>query len=140
MEDQVVNDRYLRKTAILGEHLRRVLKETKTLLKYIEKNPHIIGQIEHRLFWTIRGVNPSKAICNRHGEKIIQNNWGELICPQCMDELVTKKILVDENDWYDPADKPPLRIYGIRYGIDEELLHDVRKKIPEEYENYIQLL
>lgn len=57
-----------------------------------------------------------------------------------MDELVTKNILVDENDWYDPDDKPPLRIYGMRYGIDEALLHEVRKSLPEEYEEYIRLL
>jgi len=29
---------------------------------------------------------------------------------------------------------------GIRYGIDEDLLHEVRKNTPEEYEKYIQLL
>jgi len=144
MEDECCGqgeyDHYLRKATILEKHLQRVLKETRKFLHDVEKKPRITGQIEHRLFWVIRGVDPSKAICRRHGKKITQNNWGELICNDCMDESVTKNIRVDENEWYDPDDKPPLRIYGIRYGIDEDLLHEVRKSMPDEYEEYIQML
>lgn len=73
MEDECCGQKeynhYLRKATIIQEHLRRVLKETEKLLHDIEKKPRITGQIEHRLFWVTRGVDPSKAICRRHGKR-----------------------------------------------------------------------
>jgi len=130
---------FIRRKNIVDGHLKHILNGIKKLSQELDENPLAIGNLEHRLFWALRGVDPRKSICNKHSQKIKQNCYGEYICYRCVDEFITKQILIDENDWYDPDHLPLARVYGIRYGADTNLINEIRKTRPDEFEKYSDL-
>ena len=98
-------------------HLERVLKEVKKLVKEHKKDPNKFGHLDSRLYWAIRGMDPHKSICIKHDKKIVKNSYGEYLCTYCFGEFIedhSKKC--DDNIWYDPNDKPNLKTY-LKYGL-----------------------
>ena len=102
----------------LLKHLKKIEKEIKTLEHDIETNPRSSGFFEQRLHFAIRGVNPRKAICVKHNKKLKKNQWGEFVCPDCIDELISNKVPINDDDWYEPGNEPQLKLTGIKYGIN----------------------
>jgi hypothetical protein len=101
----------------IWNHLNLVSKEIIKMKKEFKKSPEDFGKLEHRLYWAIRGVNPHKAICSKHKQKITKNDYGEFICGDCIEEGIHDDFdTYDENMWFDPDNEPYMRIYGIQYG------------------------
>ena len=99
----------------LLDHIARISKELRKLKKDIKNND--FGKFEHRLYWAMRGADPQKSICTTHNRKITQNDLGEFVCEDCVDE---DKMLdldtFDENLWFDVDNEPLVKIYKIKYG------------------------
>jgi len=102
----------------IQNHLERVSKELSKLKREHKQNPDGLGDLENRLYWVIRGVNPRKnVLCHKHNQKIIQDDYGTFICPDCVEEDRGNDLnTYDENLWFDPADKPLIEIRNIKYG------------------------
>jgi hypothetical protein len=104
----------------IQDHLKRVSKEVKKLLKEIRTQPDEFGNVENRLYWALKGIDPETAICTKHNRKLHQNDHGEFICGDCADNIVDKAYIginvYDENLWFDPDDEPVIKISGITYG------------------------
>jgi len=99
-------------------HLERVEGEIDQIKKDLMENPESLGNFEHRLYWAIRGVNPHKAVCTKHKQKITKNDWGEFICGDCVEDLIEKDIY-NENLFFAPNDEPSTKINGIQYGFKQ---------------------
>jgi len=98
-------------------HLRRISKEMDKLIQDFKGHSFGIGDIENRLYWIIRGVDPYQAICSKHNKKITRNLHGEYICGDCVEDYLQDKIPIDETLWFDPDDKPLIKLHGIKYGL-----------------------
>ena len=120
-ENKKVNNKIRRRQIMIDEkvqnHLNRVTKEITRLNEEFTKNPGDIGNLEHRLFWAIRGVNPHEAVCKKHNRRITRNEYGEYVCGDCIEEFIHNEISeFDENLYFDPDDEPLIKIQGIQYG------------------------
>lgn len=101
----------------IWNHLNLVSKEITKMKKEFKRSPDEFGDLEHRLYWAIRGVDPRKATCKRHNRKITKNEHGEFICGDCIEEGIHDDFdTYDENMWFDPDNEPYLKTYGIHYG------------------------
>jgi hypothetical protein len=101
----------------IRNHLDRVSRAILKLKKEFKEKPENVGDIEHRLYWAIRGADPYKAVCNKHNRKITKNDRGKFICGDCIEEDITNDLdTYDENLWYNPNDEPTMKIRGIQYG------------------------
>ena len=101
----------------IDNHLKRVTNEMDRLNEEFATGIDI-GDLENRLFWVIRGVNPHNAICKKHNQKITRIEVGEYICGDCIEDFIYNEISeFDENLYFDPNDEPLFKIRGIRYGI-----------------------
>jgi hypothetical protein len=101
----------------IWNHLNLVSKEITKLIKEYKRSPDEFGDLEHRLYWAIRGVDPHKAVCSKHNRKITKNDHGEFICGDCIEEGIHNDFdTYDENIWFDPDDEPATKIHGIKYG------------------------
>lgn len=99
-------------------HLIRVSEEIEKLLNEIQEQPDEFGLLENRLFWAIRGADPYKSICIKHNNKIKKNQWGEYVCLDCINEIMTEKPVEHVDDlWFDPDDKPIVKI-DLKYIAD----------------------
>jgi len=99
------------------KHLERVTKQIEQMKEDLRKKPNDFGNFEHRLYWAVRGVDPFKAVCCKHKQRIIKNDWGEFICGDCMEEFIANEIKeFDENLYFVPDNKPAMMIQGIKYG------------------------
>ena len=81
----------------------------------------ITDHFENRLYWAVKGINPRKAICHKHNRKLHKNDHGEFICEECAYDIVEEArvgvSIYDEDLWFDPDDKPTMKIDGIHYGV-----------------------
>ena len=98
------------------DHLEKVSIEIEKMKREIERNPEEFGNFEDRLYWAIRGVDPEKAMCSKHRQKITKNEFGEFICGDCIEEWIRELDTCDENKWFVPDDEPTTKIHGIKYG------------------------
>ena len=101
-------------------HLERISKEIEKMKREHIEKPDDFGNFENRLYWAIKGIDPRKAICSKHNQKLHKNDYGEFICSYCVDDIIEKArasvSIYDENIWFDPDDEPTMKIKGIHYG------------------------
>ena len=102
------------------DHLERVSGEIEKMKEDIRKNPDEFGNFENCLYWSVKGIDPRRAICSKHNRKLHKNDYGEFICGDCAEDVVEKAregiSIYDEDIWFDPDDKPIMKIKGIHYG------------------------
>ena len=92
------------------DHLKRVKKEIIKLELELREKPAHFGSMDERLRWAMRGVDPHKAICVKHNRKLHLNVHWEIVCGDCIDDFISHETKIDENNWYDPEDKPLIRV------------------------------
>lgn len=101
-------------------HLLRVMSEIKKLIVEIREKPDDFGDLDNRLYWAIKGIDPHQAICTKHDRKLHKNDFGEFLCGDCIYDIIEQAqkgvSVYDENLWFDPQDKPTIKIRSIKYG------------------------
>jgi len=102
---------------VIEDHLEKVFNEIIKLKEEFKENPISFGSLENRLYWAMRGVDPHKSVCEKHGCKIaqIRNTY---VCPGCIQENRYKLQSTDvyeENLWCDPDDKATVKLHKIRF-------------------------
>ncbi len=104
----------------IQDHLERILEEIEKMKRDLIEKPDDFGNFENRLYWSVKGIDPRKAICSKHNRKLHKNDHGEFICGDCAEDIVEKAragvSIYDENMWFDPDNEPTTKIKGIQYG------------------------
>lgn len=117
-DDKWVNERI----NLISRHLECVNKEIGKLIIEIKKDPYNFGDFENRLYLAMKGIDPYRAVCTKHNQKLFRNDYGEFLCRACLYETDLKEekrglvYAYDRNLWFDPENKPWIQIKGINYG------------------------
>jgi hypothetical protein len=103
----------------ISDHLSKVKGEIERLMVELREKPGDFGDVDNRLYWAVKGIDPRQAICIKHNRKLHRNDFGEFLCGDCIYEIIEQAmkglVVYDEGLWLDPKDKPRLNIRGIKY-------------------------
>jgi hypothetical protein len=101
-------------------HLLKVMSEIEKLIIELREKPDDFGDLDNRLYWAIKGIDPHHAICTKHHRKLHQNDYGEFLCGDCIYDIIEQArkgvSVYDEDLWFNPQEKPTIKIKGITYG------------------------
>jgi hypothetical protein len=109
-----------KKKSDLIMHLKLVEQEIRKLQVELQEKPDSFGDFENRMYFAMKGIDPHHAICTKHHRKLHQNDYGEFLCGDCIYDIIEQArkgvSVYDEDLWFNPQEKPTIKIKGITYG------------------------